>query len=310
MASVSWPSVTAAPDGTTIGFNSSGLLTVLQSPKLVLPSGISIQQDPSGYLGIFNSSGTEVETISGTGHHVFVNTSGNASNYSLEIVTDGSFTTIESSTPNQITNADTYLNLFTPNWMYFYGHLVFNSSSITAGIQGRAGSNAFSILGSLGLGGYNNAGPYQIYNVGGFAGQSAFFAQNLSASYSTTSTTAVSTGLYAYIPVSGFTVNSPIVVEFEGYGYNNTLGDGVRLSLYVSTAGIPAQGSAPPSTDTLLTSITVTQEGVASNPNSMPITYVYTPTAAGNYYFYIAVNAVTGGTATIATPSCIVARGW
>jgi hypothetical protein len=308
MASVSWPSSITAPDGTTIGFNSSGLLTVLQAPKLVLPSGISIQQDPSGYLGIFNSSGTEVETISGTGHHVFVNTSGNTSNYSLEIVTDGTFTTIESSTPNMITNADTYLNLYTPNQMYLYGTLVFDSGSITAGRQGI--TSAFSTSGSLGLGGFSNAGPYQIYNVGGFAGNSAFFAQNLSASYSTTSTTPVSTGLYAYIPVSDITVNSPIVVEFEGYGYNNTLGDGVTLSLYVSTAGVPAQGSAPPSTDTLLTSITVTQEGLVSNPNSMPITYVYTPTATGNYYFYIAVNAVTGGTATIATPSSIVARGW
>jgi len=259
MASVSWPSSITAPDGTTIGFNSSGLLTVLQAPKLVLPSGISIQQDPSGYLGIFNSSGTEVETISGTGHHVFVNTSGNTSNYSLEIVTDGTFTTIESSTPNMITNADTYLNLYTPNQMYLYGTLVFDSGSITAGRQGI--TSAFSTSGSLGLGGFSNAGPYQIYNVGGFAGNSAFFAQNLSASYSTTSTTPVSTGLYAYIPVSDITVNSPIVVEFEGYGYNNTLGDGVTLSLYVSTAGVPAQGSAPPSTDTLLTSITVTQRG-------------------------------------------------
>jgi len=192
--------------------------------------------------------------------------------------------------------------------MYLYGTLVFNSGSVTAGRQGI--TSAFSTSGNIGLGGYNNAGPYQIYNVGGFAGQSAFFAQNLSASYSTTSTTAVSTGLYAYIPVSGITVNSPIVVEFEGYGYNNTLGDGVTLSLYASTAGIPAQGSAPPSTDTHLTSITVTQEGVASNPNSMPITYVYTPTASGSYYFYVTLNAVTGGTATIATPSCIVARGW
>ena len=109
---------------------------------------------------------------------------------------------------------------------------------------------------------------------------------------------------------SNYTVNLPLVVSFEGYGYNNTLGDGVTLSLYVSTAGVPAQGSAPPSTDTLLTSITVTQEGLASNPYSMPITYVYTPTATGNYYFYITINAVTGGTATIATPSSIVARGW
>jgi len=150
-----------------------------------------------------------------------------------------------------------------------------------------------------------------IYNVGAFTAQSAFSAVNLSASYSTTSTTPVSTGLgTAGVPVSSFTVNHPLVVSFEGYGYNNTLGDGVTLSLYVSTAGVPAQGSAPPSTDTLLTSITVTQEGLASNPYSMPITYVYTPTATGNYYFYIAVNAVTGGTATIATPSTIVARGW
>jgi len=42
----------------------------------------------------------------------------------------------------------------------------------------------------------------------------------------------------------------------------------------------------------------------------MPITYAYTPTATGNYYFYVTINTVTGGTATIATPSTIVARGW
>jgi len=175
-----------------------------------------------------------------------------------------------------------------------------------------ASPNSFQVSANFGLGSFSTDGPFTITNVGAFTAQSAFSAVNLSASYSTTSTTPVSTGLgTAGIYVSSETVNLPMVVSFEGYGYNNTLGDGVTLSLYVSTAGVPAQGSAPPSTDTLLTSITVTQEGLASNPYSMPITYVYTPTTNGKkYYFYIAVNAVTGGTATIATPSTIVARGW
>jgi len=304
MASVSWPSVTAAPDGTTIGFNSSGLLTVLQAPKLVLPSGISVAQDSSNYLGIFNSSGTEVETVDGAGHHVFVNTSGSTSNLNFEIVTNGTTKTL-TGTIDYIANAPAQAMTFSSANMFLNG----GGGAVNAE-SGTIISLATSA--SLSLGYYTGAGPFLIYNLGAVASQSAFSAVNLSASYSTTSTTPVSTGLgTAKIVVSSFTVNYPLVVSFEGYGYNNTLGDGVTLSLYVSTAGVPAQGSAPPSTDTLLTSITTTQEGLASNPYSMPITYVYTPTTANeNYYFYIAVNAVTGGTATIATPSTIVARGW
>jgi hypothetical protein len=306
MASVSWPSTTAAPDGTTIGFNPSGLLTVLQSPKLVLPSGISVAQDSSGYLGVFNGSGTEVETVDAAGHHVFVNTSGSTHNYNIEIITNGTQNTL-TSPANSINNND------------IYGFGALNVSGTHLVMQGDGNSiittttNGSPLLtpGSVALGSLSAAGPYTIMNLGAFTKQSAFSAVNLSASYSTTSTTALSTGLgTAAVPVSAQTENLPLVVNFYGYGYNNTLGDGVTLSLYVSTAGVPAQGSAPPGTDTLLTSITVTQEGLVSNPNSMPIAYVYTPTATGSYYFYVAVNSVTGGTATIATPSTIVARGW
>jgi hypothetical protein len=309
MASVSWPSVTAAPDGTTIGFNPSGLLTVLQSPKLVLPSGISVAQDSSGYLGVFNGSGTEVETVDAAGHHVFVNTSGSTNNYNIEVITNGTTKTL-TSPANSISN---YLSTSSSGGLYIQGASLFidgENSSITM-LSNQANGNRLLAPGNVGLGAFSTAGPFHITNVGAFTQQSAFSAVNLSASYSTTSTTALSTGLgTAKIVVSSFTVNFPLVVNFYGYGYNNTLGDGVTLSLYVSTAGVPAQGSAPPSTDTLLTSITVTQEGLVSNPNSMPIPYVYQPTATGSYYFYVAVNSVTGGTATIATPSTIVARGW
>jgi len=304
MASVSWPSSITAPDGTTIGFNSSGLLTVLQAPKLVLPSGISVAQDPSGYLGIFSASGAQVETVDGAGHHVFANTSSATNAVNIEVITNNTSTTLTSGASyisNQSPAGATFLNV---------AGSVLNLSS--TGRNSPINLNAVGIVtgGGLELGGSSNI-PFTIENFGAFTNRSAFSAVNLSASYSTTSTTAVSTGLgTASVPVSGFTKGLPLVVSFEGYGYNNTLGDGVTLSLYVSTAGVPAQGSAPPSTDTLLTSITVTQEGLASNPYSMPITYVYTPTASGYYYFYVTINAVTGGTATIATPSTIVARGW
>ena len=306
MASVSWPSAAAAPDGTTIGFNSSGLLTVLQAPKLVLPSGISVAQDPSGFLGIFNSSGTEVETVDGAGHHVFVNTSSATNAVNIEVITNNTNTTL--------TSGASYISNYSPPGATFLNIAasVLNLSSTGPGAPINLNTPGTDIVtgGGLNIGGSANL-PFTITNVGAFTDKSAFSAVNLSASYSTTSTTAVSTGLgTAGVPVSVFTVNLPLVVSFEGYGYNNTLGDGVTLSLYVSTAGVPAQGSAPPSTDTLLTSVTTTQEGLASNPYSMPITYVYTPTSGGTYYFYVTINAVTGGTATIATPSSIVARGW
>ena len=304
MASVSWPSATAAPDGTTIGFNSSGLLTVLQAPKLVLPSGLSIQQDSSNHMGFFNGS-TEFEILDGAGHHVFANTGSSGYN-NFEIITNGTQTSL-TGTLNFITN-----NTSQGGVAFVSSQLILNSlgNPVTVG-----GSTPNQLLVNLkfALGSFSKYFPLTISNVGAFTGASAFSAVNLSASYSTTSTTPVSTGLGTTpygIYVSGATVNLPLVVSFEGYGYNNTLGDGVTLSLYVSTAGVPAQGSAPPSTDTLLTSITMTQEGLASNPNSMPITHVYTPTASGSYYFYVTINAVTGGTATIATPSTIVARGW
>ena len=100
MASVSWPSAAAAPDGTTIGFNSSGLLTVLQAPKLVLPSGISIAQDSSNHLGIFNSGGTEVETIDGAGHHVFVNTSSARNAVNIEVITNNTNTCLLYTSPS------------------------------------------------------------------------------------------------------------------------------------------------------------------------------------------------------------------
>ena len=182
MASVSWPSAVAAPDGTTIGFNSAGLLTVLQAPKLVLPSGISVAQDPSGYLGIFNGSGAQVETVDGAGHHVFANTSGSTSYSNFEIITNGTETTLTGNA-NYIGNAG--------------GNPLLYGKSITlTSTQGPLNLNSgVHTSGKPSHGSSTVAGPITIANVGAVTASSAFSAVNLSASYSTTSTTPVSTGL-------------------------------------------------------------------------------------------------------------------
>ena len=190
MASVSWPSAAAAPDGTTIGFNSSGLLTVLQSPKLVLPSGISIQQDSSNYLGIFNSSGTEVETVDGAGHHVFANTSSATNAVNIEVITNNTNTTL--------TSGASYISNYSPP-----GATILNISASVLNLSSTGPSAPINLNtpgtdivtgGGFLLGGSANI-PFTIENVGAFTNKSAFSAVNLSASYSTTSTTAVSTGL-------------------------------------------------------------------------------------------------------------------
>ena len=214
MASVSWPSAITEPDGTTIGFNSSGLLTVLQAPKLVLPSGISVAQDPSGFLGIFSASGTQVETIDAAGHHVFANTSSATNAVNIEVITNNTNTTLTSGASyisNQSPIGATFLNIAGSVLNLSTGPG--NPINLNAGIVTQGG---------LDLGGSSNK-PFTIGNFGAFTNESAFSAVNLSASYSTTSTTAVSTGLgTAAVPVSGQTVNHPLVVSFEGYGYNNT----------------------------------------------------------------------------------------
>ena len=217
MASVSWPSATAAPDGTTIGFNSSGLLTVLQAPKLVLPSGISVAQDPSGYLGIFSASGSQVETIDAAGHHVFANTSGSTSYGNFEIITNGTQTSL-TGTHNFISN-----NAPQSGIAFVSSDMILNGLGNPVAVAGNT-ANQLQVGVNLALANsFSKSFPATISNVGAFTGASAFSAVNLSASYSTTSTTPVSTGLgTAGVPVSIYSKGNPIVVSFEGYGYNNT----------------------------------------------------------------------------------------
>lgn len=125
------------------------------------------------------------------------------------------------------------------------------------------------------------------------------FQNSLSTAYSTTSTTAVSTGAgithSATTNVGGFMSG---VVQIS----NNTLGDSVTASIYRSSSGIPTAGSAPGTSDTLVASYTITQEGLAGNYHifsfmdfvSFSNHSADVSPSSTTYYWYLAIAASTG----------------
>lgn len=120
-------------------------------------------------------------------------------------------------------------------------------------------------------------------------------AGTLSATYSTTSTTAVSSAFGVSFQASTTSVRLIGMATIT----NNTATDGVTLTLYRSTAAIPAAGAAPGGSDVALYAITRTIS-VASNPDAIPILIVDSGRTVGStYYYYLALAAVTGGTASL-----------
>jgi hypothetical protein len=133
-----------------------------------------------------------------------------------------------------------------------------------------------------------------------WGGASNDIVQSPALVYSTASVSPnyVSTGQGASLAPS--TTRILLVGAFRAY--NTTVGDGVILLIYRSTVGIPAAGNAPGGGDTLVWDGVHTQEGLASNPQSFGAHLLDTGLTAGtNYYYYMAMAALTGGTAEFAS---------
>ena len=114
------------------------------------------------------------------------------------------------------------------------------------------------------------------------------YQQDLTASTTTsTSATLLGTSIGFTPKFSGYLVISAVV-----RANNNTIGDGVTISLY---QGSPFSGLLI----TLLDSETYTQEGLASNSETFVLHYELSSQTVGiETYISLAFNAVTGGTAS------------
>ena len=111
------------------------------------------------------------------------------------------------------------------------------------------------------------------------------YLSNLTAQ-TTTNTTATAIGTIGVLPQrSGL-----IKIEYTGVGNNNTLGDGIEVSLY--------SGATSGALTTLLANDTYTQEGLAGNNHTFVLKSAGTYALNTEVYFTIAINSVTGGTAS------------
>jgi hypothetical protein len=155
---------------------------------------------------------------------------------------------------------------------------------------------------SSGLLSFGNPNPW---NGGQFNGlisalggiQRALLQSNsLAASYSTTSLSDISTG--TGIQLSSIPTSNAHIIAVA-YANNNTLGQLVRIKVYRSSIGIPAQGNPPSGTDIVVASATYTQEGAAGNNQPFTFNFVVSGITVGaTLYFYITIS-VSGGTGTI-----------
>lgn len=117
---------------------------------------------------------------------------------------------------------------------------------------------------------------------------------SLAATYSTTSATAVSAGNGVSIvaPSSGV-----LKVESSCVASNSSSNDAFQVSIYRSTVGIPAAGSAPNAGDVLLYQTSRTK--AAANDTSEVTAHIIDTgrTPGATYYYYRALAATAGGTA-------------
>lgn len=123
----------------------------------------------------------------------------------------------------------------------------------------------------------------------------------------TTSLTLVSTG-QGVGPITP-KYQTSLRVRMTGTTTGNTSGDGSRMAVYRSTAGTPAAGNAPAGGDVQIW-LGIGQTQIGTNGGfafQQACEVLDTGLTAGTaYYYYIAQEAITGGTASVENCSMIV----
>jgi hypothetical protein len=295
-----WIPESAAPSGVTSVSNTDGTLTISPTTGSVVASLNLSNANTwlnSQTLGLGNSW-VLLQNYAGSGTY-YETTIGNTSTLpwygSLPAGFDKSFGLV------------TWLNsgASSPGKNFCFGAMgnsgsIFPVAQITGGSPVVFDIYAGRLQGSFALNGQQftgNADFTNNVNISGYITQGGINYSAMASTYSTASTTQVSSGLGAAVTAGP---NSRNLIRSVARASNNTLTDGVQVSLYRSITSIPIAGSAPNTGDVQLCTNIYTQEGAASNYHSMDFQFLDTGLTAGiAYYYYLTIMAVTGGTASI-----------
>lgn len=117
----------------------------------------------------------------------------------------------------------------------------------------------------------------------------------------TTSTAFVSSGIGAAAIAPNML--GELSIELFADIFNDTLNDGVVIAIYRNTTGVPVAGTSV-GTDTQVWSSNSSyiQQGTANKPNKKEYARIFDTgltNGGSGYYYYIAVKALTGGTAKV-----------
>lgn len=289
MTTISLPSapqgIIITPDGKTAYLSSYGSnnLTILNLATNTVTGNITVGSNPEG-MG-----------ITPNGRYIYVANNGNATVSVVDTSTNAVVNTITVGASGQNYPGNTVL--ISPDGLYAYipmgASATVNSGVIPINIATGAVGNII-VVGShdsgISLAFYQ---PSTISSVtqpltNALPTYNRAYFQSLTAFTTTATTATLITGASVPLtPAQSGIVQIEAILRIS----NNTIGDGVVVGLY--------SGATSGALTTLLTSETYTQEGLASNEETFVLHYEESNQVIGTASYYsLALNAVTGGTAS------------
>ena len=282
--------------GTTIftgGSIESNLIIAATVTVGTNPWGVAITPNGS-YAYVTNYSSANVSVIATATNTVVATVTVGANPWGVAITPNGSYVYVANNGSSDVSVIEKILT-FSDSTINVAENINIDGllTAATATVTGNSTVDGTLTAGTATVTG--NSTVDGILTAGGIHNKGYAYINNNSTELTTTSTTYTATGYgIVYTPVS----TGNILVKTSGLVSNNTIGDGVYISLgYAAGTALIAAGTVLSLTTITGMGITFTQEGLGSNYVPYNLDQVITGLTVGtSYIFETGIQAIGGGT--------------